>query len=118
MRSLCWFSGFDGFEEAMPKSVKSSRFGDFVTLEVRDIEHVYDLVKVRADFGNLQIQLKIKKYFRNVVKQTNSVIGKDGNDRVAFRGAIVESNLGWLCSSGRRVKRRLRFPNAAKNRRS
>ena len=83
----------------MPKSIKSSRLGDFVAIEVRDIEHVYDLIKVRADFGNLQIQLKFKEYFRNVVEQSNSVVGKDGNDRVAFRCAIVESNLGWLCSN-------------------
>ena len=54
------FNGFDGSEEAVPKGIKASWFGDFVAIEVRHIEHVHDLVQVRADFGDLQIQPKIK----------------------------------------------------------
>ena len=88
----------------MPKSIEPSWFSDFVTLEVSDIEHVYDLVQMRADFGDLQIQVKIEKDFRNVVKQTDSVIRKDRNDGVAFRSTIVETNLGRLRSSVRCVK--------------
>lgn len=68
----------------MPKSVKPSGFRDFVTVEVSDVEDVYDLVQMGADFGYLQIQLKIEEDFRNVVEQTDSIIRKDRNDGVAF----------------------------------
>ena len=89
---------FDGSQESLSQGVQVGRFGDFVAFGIGDVEDVDDLVEMGADFCDLEIEVEIREDFRDVVEQSDAIVGKNGDDGKQIGAGVIEADLRRLQS--------------------
>ena len=105
---------FDGSQESLSQGVQVGRFGDFVAFGIGDVEDVDDLVEMGADFCDLEIEVEIREDFRDVVEQSDAIVGKNGNDSKQIGAGVIEADLRRLQSRSGGFLGGWSFPSSAK----